>query len=191
MTLHLVGLVGNNAPKSYNRDLLKYLQTHFADQVQLDIAEISDIPLFNEANLETVPASVTKLADQLTAADGIIIATAEYDHAIPAALKSAIEWLSTVAHPFTTKPVMIVGASLGVQGTARAQDNLRQILNSPGVNAFVMPGYEFLLSNAPQQFDENGQLTNEKTIGFLNECFDHYQKFVADNLEDLKLVRQA
>ncbi|KRM95754.1 fumarate reductase, flavoprotein subunit precursor [Liquorilactobacillus aquaticus DSM 21051] len=86
---------------------------------------------------------------------------------------------------------MIVGASLGVQGTARAQDNLRQILNSPGVNAFVMPGHEFLLSNAKEQFDNQSQLTNNKTTSFLEECFTHYLQFVADNREDLKLVREV
>ncbi|MFC6181227.1 NADPH-dependent FMN reductase [Lactiplantibacillus daowaiensis] len=189
MTLKLVGLVGNNAPISYNRTLLTYMQTHFAGDAEISLAEIKELPLFNEADLAEVPASVQALSDQLAAADGIIIATPEYDHAIPAALKSAIEWLSTATHPFTTKPVMIVGASLGIQGTARAQDNLRQILNSPGVNAFVLPGYEFLLNTAKAQFDAEGQLTNDKTVTFLEECFSHYLKFVTDNLTDLKLVR--
>ncbi|RRK10711.1 NAD(P)H-dependent oxidoreductase [Lactiplantibacillus garii] len=189
--LNLVGLVGNNAPQSYNRQLLLDMQQRFQNQAHIDLAEIDQLPLFNEAGLKNTPGCVYALAEQLAAADGIIIATPEYDHAVPAALKSAFEWLSTAAHPFTTKPIMIVGASLGVQGTARAQDNLRQILNSPGVNGFVMPGYEFLLNNAPSQFDDQGRLTNDKTVAFLTECFDHYVKFVQDNVADLKLVREG
>ncbi|MDN2453938.1 NADPH-dependent FMN reductase [Lactobacillus sp. UCMA15818] len=191
MVLNLVGLVGTNAPTSYNRMLLEYMQHHFITDATITVAEIDEIPLFNETGLADVPSSVYTLSDQLTAADGIIIATPEYDHAITAALKSTIEWLSAATHPFTTQPVMVVGASLGFQGTARAQDNLRQILNSPGVNAFVMPGYEFLLSNAKQQFDDQSQLTNAKTISFLEECFTHYLHFVADNRENLKLVREV
>ncbi|MFT8825062.1 MAG: NADPH-dependent FMN reductase [Liquorilactobacillus mali] len=191
MSLNLVGLVGTNAQISYNRMLLTYMQQHFINDATITLAEIADIPLFSEEGLADIPESVYTLSDQLAAADGIIIATPEYDHAIPAALKSTIEWLSAATHPFTTQPIMIVGASLGLQGTARAQDNLRQILNSPGVNAFVMPGYEFLLSNAKDQFDKQAQLTNAKTITFLEECFAHYLQFVTDNRENLKLIREA
>lgn len=179
--LNLVGIVGNNAPFSYNRVLLQFMKQHFSDQFNLDVCEIDDIPLFNERDLASVPQTVVTLSQKIKDADGIIIATPEYDHAIPAALKSAIEWLSVYEHALTTKPVMVVGASLGVQGTARAQDNLRQILNSPGVNGFVMPGFEFLLNNAKSKFDDQGQLTDSGTTKFLSECVDHFMNFVADN----------
>jgi NADPH-dependent 2,4-dienoyl-CoA reductase/sulfur reductase-like enzyme len=66
------------------------------------------------------------------------------------------------------------GASLGVQGTSRAQDNLRVILSSPGVEAIVLPANEFLLSFAPKAFDEQGDLVDAKTICFLEECFNNF-----------------
>lgn len=186
MTQTFIGLVGNNADHSYNRTLLQYMARHYADQADIQVKEIAELPLFNE-NLfgEPIPGCVTDLSNAIEQADGVIIATPEYDHAIPAALKSAIEWLSSVTHPFTEKPVMIVGASLGVQGTARAQDNLHQILNSPGVNAFVMPGFEFLLNTCKQKFDDNNNLNDQGTVDFLDQCFDHFLLYAADINADL------
>lgn len=189
MTQTLIGLVGNNANHSYNRKLLQFMATHYKSKAQIQIEEISSLPLFNENLLsENTPQCVLNLSHAIQQADGVIIATPEYDHAIPAALKSTIEWLSCVTHPFNEKPVMIVGASLGVQGTSRAQDNLHQILNSPGVNSFVLPGYEFLLGNAKQKFDDQNNLTDIKTVEFLDECFDHFIRFTADTNRNLSVV---
>ena len=79
------------------------------------------------------------------AADGVIIATPEHNHTTSAALKSTIEWLSYQIHPFDGKPVMIVGASYYQQGSSREQLHLRQILDSPGVNAMVYQEMSFSL----------------------------------------------
>ncbi|KRM95755.1 hypothetical protein FC19_GL001232 [Liquorilactobacillus aquaticus DSM 21051] len=67
------------------------MQQHFINDATIALAEIADIPLFSEEGLADIPESVYTLSDQLAAADGIIIATPEYDHAITAALKSTIE----------------------------------------------------------------------------------------------------
>ena len=146
--MQFVALVGTNANQSYNRELLAYMQRHFNQKATITIYDIANIPLFREGT--RIPANVQQLADAITAADGVIFATPDYDHSIPAALKSVIEWLSCEIHPLQKKPVMIVGASLGIQGTSRAQQNLRQVLDSPGVDAVVMPGVEFLSSSATE-----------------------------------------
>ena len=73
---------------------------------------------------------------------------------------------------------MIVGASYFNQGTSRAQLHLRQILNAPGVNAVVLPGNEFLLGNAKEAFDENGNLKDQGTVNFLKECLEKFIRFV-------------
>ncbi|GAK48699.1 putative fumarate reductase [Secundilactobacillus oryzae JCM 18671] len=179
--MKLIGIVGNNANFSYNRILLNYMAKHFADQVEIEAREIRDLPMFCESNEGPVPESVMDLANAIDGADGVIIATPEYDHSIPAALKSCIEWLSYAAHPFVDKPVMIIGASLGQQGTSWAQTQLREILNSPGVNARVLSGNQFMLSFAKQQLNEAGNLTNEKTIHFLDQCFASFEQFVQVN----------
>jgi len=176
--LNIVALVGTNATKSYNRQLLQAMQNLFDDQVNFDIAEIKDLPLFNEDLAKDEPAQVTQLCEQVDAADGVIIAVPEYDHAIPAALKSTLEWLSCQEHPFKDKPVMIVGTSLGIQGTVRAQMNLRQILDSPGVDAKVLPGNEFMLPQGANKFDEAGALTDAGSEAFLKQCFNNFLTFI-------------
>ena len=91
-------------------------------------------------------------------------------HTISAALKSVLEWLSFEVHPFENKPVMIVGASYYDQGTSRAQVHLRKILEAPGVNAYTLPGNEFLLGKAKEAFDLEGNITNEGLLTSLNNA---------------------
>ncbi|AVK63873.1 FAD-binding dehydrogenase [Lactobacillus sp. CBA3606] len=181
--MKLVAIVGTNAEKSYNRDLLQYMKQHFSENVTMQIAEIDQIPLFKECNATVeLPASVKTLADQIQVADGVIIGVPEYDHAVPAALKSVIEWLSYRVHPFVGKPLMIVGTSLGIQGTSRAQDELRLILNAPGVGATVLPGNEFMLSFAPKAFNEQGSLVDPHTVNFLERCFANFTQLVKSQI---------
>ncbi|MDR0199869.1 MAG: NAD(P)H-dependent oxidoreductase [Streptococcaceae bacterium] len=169
--MNFVGIVGTNASFSYNRKLLWYMKSHFAEKATIEIAEIADIPLFNE-DIKEVPTRVRELAHAIEAADGVIFSTPEYDHSITASLKSLLEWLSWGdLHPLTNTPVMIVGVSLGNMGTVFAQENLRQILSSPGLDAFVLPSHQFLLGHAAESFDEAGNLTDTRTIDWLNHCF--------------------
>ncbi|MFL2028518.1 NAD(P)H-dependent oxidoreductase [Loigolactobacillus zhaoyuanensis] len=175
--MKFIGIVGTNADYSNNRILLQYMQNHFGSQHEIEICEINQLPLFNENIMKPTPANVAQLATKIAAADGVIIATPEYDHSIPAALKSALEWLSCQVHPFTHKPVMVVGASYGPQGSSRAQQHLRQILDSPGVGAIVLPGDEFLLGHVKDAFDTQHQLKDAQTRSFLEACFAHFVDF--------------
>lgn len=175
--MKFVGLVGTSAKSSYNRLLLQFMQTHFNDKAEIEILEIKDVPMFNESKDASYSPLIQDFNRKIEDADGVIIATPEYNHSIPSSLKSLIEWLSFTLHPLDGKPVMIVGASLDVQGSSRAQLHLRQILDAPGVNAVVMPGYEFLLGQANHAFDKAGQLKNEGTIDFLESCFLRFMKF--------------
>lgn len=175
--MKFIGLVGTNAKKSYNRMLLRFMQTHFADKAEIEILELTDVPLFNQSNDQSNSPVIQEFHTKILAADGVIIATPEHNHSVPSALKSILEWLSFNLHPLDGKPVMIVGASYDVQGSSRAQLHLRQILDAPGVNATVMPGSEFLLGQANQAFDENGQLKDDRTIDFLESCFWNFLRF--------------
>lgn len=186
--MKFIAIVGTNATKSYNRKLLQFMSNYFAKEAEIEIAEIKDIPLFCE-DYETTPQSVLKLAEKIEAADGVIFGTPEYDHDIPAALKSVIEWLSWKVHPLTKKPVMIVGASLGNLGTVQAQESLRRILDSPGLGSFVLPGFQFLLGRAESAFDPKGALIDQGTIGWLAQCFEAFVNYTTA-LEQLKETAQ-
>ena len=175
--MKFVGLIGTNAKKSTNRQLVAFMQREFAALAKIELLEIKDVPMFNETQDQTNSEVIQRLNSKILAADGVIIATPEHNHSIPSALKSVLEWLSFNLHPFDGKPVMIVGASYDVQGSSRAQLHLRQILDAPGVNATVMPGNEFLLGRAHQAFDDQGNLKDQRTVDFLESCFRKFVRF--------------
>ncbi len=176
--MKLVGIVGSNAELSYNRKLLTYIKKHFGNLFDLEVLEIKDIPLFNQSDDQTNSAPIQKINNKILQADGVIIATPEHNHTIPAALKSVLEWLSFKIHPLENKPVMIVGASYYDQGSSRAQLHLRQILDAPGVNAMVMPGNEFLLGKVKEAFDEKGELKEKRTVDFLQTTLEKFVQFI-------------
>ena len=176
--MKLVGIVGSNADKSYNRTLLQYIKKHFSDKFDLELIEIKDVPLFNQSNDQTNTPVIQSINRKILNADGVIIATPEHNHTIPASLKSVLEWLSFKIHPLENKPVMIIGASYYDQGSSRAQLHLRQILDAPGVHALVMPGNEFLLGKVREAFDDNNDLKDAKTVEFLSNVLDKFLRYV-------------
>lgn len=176
--MKLIGIVGSIADKSYNRMLMQYIAKEYHALFDLEIIETNDIPLFNQSEDQTNSVPIQNLARKIMGANGVIIATPEHNHTIPASLKSVLEWLSFKIHPLENKPVMIVGASYYDQGSSRAQLHLRQILDAPGVNAIVMPGNEFLLGNAKTAFDENGNLKDEGTNKFLGTVLNKFTQFI-------------
>lgn len=56
--MKLIGIVGTNSTRSTNRRLLQFIQSHFSDQVEIELCEISDLPAFNEPEDRTAPASM-------------------------------------------------------------------------------------------------------------------------------------
>jgi len=141
--MKLIGIVGSCAEQSYNRLLLQYIQRHYRSTFHMELVEVNELPMFNQSKDATDSPIMQEWVQKIGFADGVIIATPEHNHTVPAGLKSALEWLSYKVHPLEKKPVMIVGASYHDQGSSRAQLHLRQILDAPGVNAFVFPGNDF------------------------------------------------
>src|SRR5690625_890588 len=176
--MKFVGIVGTNTEDSYNRVLLNFMARHFKKTIDIEVLDINDIPMFNQSNDQTNSEPIQYLNKKITSADGVIIATPEYNHSIPSALQSVLEWLSFKIHPFDGKPVMIVGASYDVQGSSRSQLHLRQILDAPGVNAVVMPGNEFLLGEVHKAFDEEENLKDAQTVQFLEGCIKKFIRYI-------------
>ena len=176
--MKFVAIVGSNAEQSYNRMLLQFMQRHFKIKCEIELLEIKDVPMFNQDEDQSDCFTIRYLNNKITRADGVIIATPEHNHTITPALKSTLEWLSFKLHPLENKPVMIVGASYYDQGTSRAQVHLRKILEAPGVNAYTLPGNEFLLGKAKEAFDLNCNISNEGTVKFLESCLDNFIKYV-------------
>lgn len=175
--LKLIAIVGTNSKRSTNRQLLQYMQKHFAEKAEIELVEIKDIPVFNKPADKQVPDEILEIAAKIEEADGVIIGTPEYDHSIPAVLMSALAWLSYGIYPLLNKPIMITGASYGTLGSSRAQLQLRQILNAPEIKASVLPD-EFLLSYSLQAFTQSGDLEDLDVIKKLDAIFDDFRIFV-------------
>ncbi len=173
-----IAIVGTNSDKSTNRDLLKFMKRHYADQAEIEVVEIKGWPIFNKPENMKVPDEALAVADKIDQADGVIISTPEYDHSVPAVLMNALEWLSYGIHPFVDKPVMITGSSYGSLGSSRAQAHLRLILDSPELRARIMPSSEFLLDHSLQAFDDEGNLLDQEKLTKLNGLFADFQTFV-------------
>lgn len=174
----IIGIVGTNSDQSTNRTLLQFIAKHFGDQAEIEVLEIKELPMFDKPNNMEVPELAKEMAKKIEEADGVIISTPEYDHAITASLMNALSWLSYGIYPFVDKPVMITGASYGTLGSSRAQAHLRQILNAPELKARIMPSSEFLLGHSLQAFDEEGNLKNVDQIKQLDGLFADFILFM-------------
>src|SRR5690606_31006949 len=110
---------------------------------------------------------VIELREKIKLSDGILFATPEYNASIPGLLKNAIDWFSRVEKVMVGKPAMIIGASQGALGTVKAQLQLRQILNAPGVSTLTLPGNEVYVGSVHEKI-KDGKLIDEPTIEFID-----------------------
>ena len=146
--MQILAIPGSIRAASLNRRLLEEAQRVAPDGIEVIIADIHDIPLYNSdhdpADEVGAAASVVRLRQQIRAANAVIIATPEYNHGIPGVLKNALDWAS---RPFGKsaligKPAAVIGGG-GMTGGVRAQVQLRQVLSGSGM--LVMSRPEMLL----------------------------------------------
>lgn len=177
--LKIAAIAGSLREGSFNKMLIREAERLAPDEFEFTILEIGDLPLFNEdVEQAHFPESATRLKRGLADADGLLIATPEYNYGIPGALKNAIDWASRPYGDSALEdlPVALVGASVGMVGTARAQLALRDCFvftQSP-----VLPGPEVLIGRASDQFDENGRLVSEDTEDFVRDLLERFGTFV-------------
>ncbi|KRL05047.1 NADPH-dependent FMN reductase [Liquorilactobacillus hordei] len=179
--INLIGIVGTGAAESTNRKLLQYMKKHFSTQATIEIFELTNLPFFDKPTSKLAPEIINQISQKIIDADGVIISTPEYDHTIPAALTSLLEWFAYTTQPLRDKPTMITGASYGVLGTSRAQAHLRQILNAPELSGLLMPGREYLLGGSLQAFADEGELADVAKKEELDRYFGDFMRFVAKN----------
>ena len=115
---------------------------------------------------------------KIKSSDGLLFVTPEYNHSVPGVLKNVLDWSSRIERVMLDKPAMIVGATIGVMGTVKAQMHLRQILNSGGVGAITMPRNEVFISNIEDKL-KNGKLNDESTIKFLDKSVDNFVEWAS------------
>jgi chromate reductase len=161
--IRILGIAGSLRRNSYNRSALRAAQQLVPPDATLEVFELDGIPVFSEDEERQPPAKVVELKNRIREADAVLFVTPEYNYSIPGGLKNAIDWASRPYgdSAWTGKPAAIMGASIGALGTARAQYHLRQVFVFLNVHALNQP--EVMIANASQNFDGEGNLTNETT----------------------------
>lgn len=167
--LHFVTLLGSLRKASFNGIVARTLPDLAPEGITITpLGCISAFPHYNQDVQDAgFPEPVLAMAEQIRAADGVIVVTPEYNYSVPGVLKNALDWLSRVTpQPFAGKPLAIQTASPGAIGGARAQYHLRQSLVF--LNAYVLNRPEVMIGQATGKFDtERLELTDQKTRDFL------------------------
>ena len=160
--LHVIGISGSLRAKSFNTSLLRAAQTLLPANMTLEAADIGGVPLFNQDLESNVPEAVVTLKRKIRDADGLLIATPEYNYSIPGVLKNTIDWLSRPMKesPLDGKPVALIGAA-GISGTIRAQMHFHNI--AMFTNMRLLPRPQLYVQMAFQKFDGEGNLTDAMT----------------------------
>ena len=160
----ILALAGSLRQGSYNRGLLRAAGELAPDWVKVQFFDIGTLPFFNE-DLEapTDPEVVRQFKEAISRANAILIATPEYNGAVPGVLANAIDWASrpTGRSVLRNKPVAVLGAVLGRSGSTNAQAALRGVLSRVG--AIVVPDPQVLVPHASKLFDEQVNLRDEDT----------------------------
>lgn len=130
---HLLGISSSLRTHSFSTAILRALMEATAPQATYEFADIGGLPHFNQdLYVDPLPATPQHFRDQIAAADGLVISSAEYNHGIPGVLKNALDWASRPHNgsPLKNKPVLIVTSSPAVTGGARAQSQIRETVAS-------------------------------------------------------------
>lgn len=176
----ILGISGSLRAGSYNTALLRAAAGLMPAGATLEVATLRGIPLYDgdlEAS-EGIPAAVQALKDGVAACDGLLLATPEYNNAMPGVLKNGIDWLSRppadIGRVFGDRPVAVLGASPGGFGTILAQNAWLPVLRTLGTRPWF--GGRLLVSRAGQVFDPAGEMVDEKLKAQLQQFL---QGFVA------------
>ena len=160
--IRILGISGSLRRHSFNRGLLRAAQAVAPGGVEIDVFDLSDVPLYNDdVNAAGTPQPAAALQAAVLDADALLVATPEYNTSMSGVLKNAIDWASQPFpnHVLRDKPVALMGASPGRFGTARAQGDVRSVLTALG--CYVLPKPRLQVGGAGEKFSVEGDLQDE------------------------------
>ncbi|RDW16729.1 NADPH-dependent FMN reductase [Oceanobacillus chungangensis] len=176
--MKVVAIVGSIRKDSYNLQLAKHVQKRYADKFELEILDLASLPMYNQDIELDATQEVLDFKAKVKEADAVLWVTPEYNSTIPGVLGNAIDWLSRVDQVMHGKPSIIMGSSMGILGSVKAQMHLRDILFAGGLNSPVFGGNEVYVGTVHEKFDTEGNLTDEATNAFLDDVIAKFQEWV-------------
>jgi NAD(P)H-dependent FMN reductase len=176
----VIGISGSLRRGSYNSALLRLAASLAPAGCQIEIASIREIPLYDgDVDAQGQPAAVVALKEKIAAADGLLLATPEYNYSLPGVLKNAIDWLS---RPAKDIPRVFGGRAVGVIGTGGpGGTRLAQAAWLPvfrGLQLVPYFGRQVFVPLAAKAFDADGKLVDETARGTLEEYMKGFGAFV-------------
>lgn len=180
--VRIIGLCGSLRRSSYNLGLLKAAAQAAPPGATIDIADIQDIPLYNlDIEERGIPPQVEALKQRLRSADGLLIATPEYNSSIPGVLKNTVDWLSRPADDieevFGDLPVALMGTTPGSVGTVQSQTAWLPVLKH--LRTRVWSGGRLGLSKAAEVFEADGALEDDEVRETVREFVLGFAEFAA------------
>ena len=178
----ILGLVGSVRRASFNAALLRAAIEVAPATVDIEIASIAGIPLYNgdDETANGLPEPVRALKEQIAAADGLLLVTPEYNNSIPGVFKNAIDWLSRpgsdIPRVFGSRAAGIIGASPGRGGTILAQAAWLPVMRVLGLRPWY--GRTVYVSNANNAFDKDGRLIDDPVRKQLAAYMAGFAEFV-------------
>ena len=180
--IDVVVVVGSLRKDSINRKVANALIEVAPPELDLSIAEIGQLPLYNQdADNDHAPAEWTAFRQRIKAAGAVLFVTPEYNRSVPGALKNAIDVASRPygKNNWSGKPGAVVSASPGGIGGFGANHHLRQSLVFLNVPAMQQP--EAYIGGADKLFDENAKLVNDGTRKFLQGFLVAFSAWIKAN----------
>lgn len=173
-------IVGSLRKDSYNRKIAENIIELLPEEFEASFIEIGDLPLYNEeyddGTLET-PESYARFRKELVDSDAIIIVTPEYNRAMPASIKNAID---VGSRPYEKmkwqgKKLTVISSSVSKTAGVRANYEVKTSLAFLGANILAQP--ELMLSEINESFDENGKMVDE-TRDYLASYVEKFVDFI-------------
>jgi chromate reductase, NAD(P)H dehydrogenase (quinone) len=169
--ISILGFAGSLRKDSYNKALLRAATELIPNGAEIEIFDLEGLPPFNQDLENQPPEKLLDFKRKIRASDAILIATPEYNYSIPGVLKNAIDWASRPYgdNALEAKPVAVMGASIGMLGTARAQYHLRQCFVF--LNMYPVNRPEVMVTFAQEKI-MSGQVTDQPTREKIKELLE-------------------
>ena len=179
--LNVITICGSLRKASYNATLARMLPKLAPPGMAIAPGPPFDaIPHYNEdvQNLSGFPDTLTRFAEAIHTADGVIIVSPEHNWSVPGSLKNAIDWVSRMKdHALVNKPVALQSASDSLLGGARMQGHLRQALSS--INALVLVRPEVFVNQVASKVDPTTlELKDQRTIEIVKQQLARFEQFI-------------
>lgn len=178
MAKKIAVIVGSLRKESYNRKIANELTRLAEGNLDLEIVEIGNLPLYNEDLDDNPPQEWTEFREKIKDSAGILIISPEYNRTIPGALKNAVD---VGSRPYGSsvwpgKPGAVITSSVSPLGGLAANHHIRQAFVFIDVTLMQQP--EAYIGNASKIFKEDGKTFVDETEKIMQKFVDSFTDWV-------------